>query len=329
MSTDPHPQNWRALAVVTTCAREAYLRRCLPRIAEASVLDPRISVAVSLDGDDPASREFCATWDVPLLHSDTREGVGLSKNRALEFFPDFDYYFFIEDDVEMLDPRVFAIHVEISQALGLHHMSLFERAGIRQPISETHVADQTVVHARYGGAQFNFFTAEGLRTVGGWHPAFAQYRRWGHTEHSYRFSRNHLAPAPFNVAVSLSDRCIVHSPPSVTSVVNAVLDQDQISAPERELMDLELTYVPLQTLAPYHFNEKPLQPLHRLAAGGSGRRYALLNGEERRHALSEYLISRSEGRGTLLERALSLGAGVAMAPLSPAAKHAIKTRLLR
>jgi hypothetical protein len=40
-------------------------------------------------------------------------------------------------------------------------------------------------------------------TVGGWHPSFARYRRWGHTEHSCRFVRAGLAPPPFNVA----ERC--------------------------------------------------------------------------------------------------------------------------
>lgn len=314
---------------VTTCDRDAYLRRCLPRLAQASVFDPRLSVIVSLDGDDPPTRAFCDSWDVPLLHSDAREGVGLSKNRVLERFPDFDFYFFIEDDVEVLDPTVFRRHVEISQTASLHHMSLFERAGVRQPISESVIAGETIVHGRYGGAQFNFFTAEGLRAVGGWHPRFAHYRRFGHTEHSYRFPRNSLAPAPFNVAVSLSDTCLLHRPPSVTSAAGITLDADQIAPSERELMDLELKHVELQTIAPYHFNETPLDPLHRLANAASAGRYALLTRGERRLALSDYLIRRSENRPASARNLINLAVGVAMAPASPTAKHAVKTHLAR
>lgn len=330
MATERAIDDWRALVAVTTCDRDVYLRRCLPRLALASVHDPRLSILVSLDGDDPRTRAFCESWEVPLIHSDAREGVGLSKNRVLEAFPDFDYYFFIEDDVEVLDHRIFGAHVEISRAADLHHMSLFERAGIRSPVSETHAVGYTVVHARYGGAQLNFFSAEGLRTVGGWHPKFAQYRRWGHTEHSYRFPRNGLAPAAFNVATSLADKCIVHRPPSVTSVPDFPLDADQISGPERELMDLQLKHVDLQTLAPYHFNGAPLRPLNQLArAVGPGAPYTLLSRSERRVALSDYLVWRSESRPTRAGRLASLAAGAALAPTNVTVKHAIKMALKR
>jgi hypothetical protein len=330
MTTAASDSEWRALVAVNTCNREPFLRRCLPALARACASDPRISLLVSLDGDDPATRAFCETWQVPLLHSDAREGVGLSKNRVLEAFPDFDYYFFLEDDAEILDASVFAAHVAVAQSAQLHHMSLLHRAAIRKPVSQSTAAGHELVHARYGGADFNFFTAEGLRVVGGWHPLFAQYRRWGHTEHSYRFPRNRLAPEAFNVAVDLTEAFIWYAPPSITQITTIPLDADQISVPERELMNQELKHVPLQTISPYHFNGAPLGPLTRLAAVmNSSRRYPLLSGYERREALADYNLWRFEHGRTRAGRLASLAAAIALAPTSMSVKHAIKTRLIR
>ena len=59
------------------------------------------------------------------------EGVGVSKNRALEAFPDLDYYFFLEDDAELTNGVVFPAHVDLFKASGIHHFSLFERGGSR------------------------------------------------------------------------------------------------------------------------------------------------------------------------------------------------------
>src|SRR5262249_55819252 len=151
--------------------------------------DPDFSLLLSVDGPDDSYRGFCKLWDLPMLYSAEREGVGVSKNRVLDRFPDFNYYFFIEDDVELVDPSAFRAQIEVAVASGIHHFSLFEARGIRKPQSESSVAGRRVVHAGFGGADFNFFTREGLQRVGGWHPVFARYRRGGHTEHSYRFPR--------------------------------------------------------------------------------------------------------------------------------------------
>ena len=52
---------------------------------------------VSLDGADQETIEYCQTYNIPLLYSEQNEGVGLSKNRVIESFSDYDNYFFIEE----------------------------------------------------------------------------------------------------------------------------------------------------------------------------------------------------------------------------------------
>jgi glycosyltransferase involved in cell wall biosynthesis len=317
-----------ALICVTTCERSAYLRRCLPHLAQACAADRRFSLLVSVDGSDPATLQFCERWGIPVIHSEAREGVGMSKNRALALFGEFDHYFFIEDDVELLDASVFPQHIAAARASGIHHFSLFRRTGIRKRTHSSTVGDWHITHCLLGSASFNFFTAAGLRRVGGWHPRFAEFRRGGHTEHSYRLVRAGLAPAPFNLIGELHDACIWHIPPSVTSWQGVAVDADEIAAPERELMAEELDYVPVQTLSRPHFNGAPFDAVGQLAATlDAGDRYPLLSGAERREAWSDYHLWRFEsGRGRA-RRATALIRAAGNWPANPMLRHAIKTAL--
>lgn len=316
---------------VTTADRLSYLQRFLPHLARACQDDPRLSIVVSLDGPDAATQSFCAAWHVPLVYSDLKEGVGMSKNRVVEAFPNYDYYFFLEDDIEILDPAVFEQHIEIMRAGTIHHMALFGEDEGTQRTGEASVLGRRIVHFGYGSAEFNVFTKVGLERVGGWHPRFAAYRRWGHTEHSYRFPRNGLAPSPFNVAVELATACIRHRPPSVTKPDSTIaLDDFGISTVERELMAEELVHVPVQTRARYHSDgvvPGSLGPLADLLT--SGDRYPLLSGAQRRDAMADFLVWRSETATSRCERGLALLRAGLISPPNIALRHAIKMRLKR
>jgi hypothetical protein len=323
------PSDYRALVCITTCERPNFLRRYLPHFARFCAEDPRFSLLVSADGTEAETMRFCEEWGAPLLHSSEREGVGISKNRVLERFPDFDYYFFIEDDVELIDGAVFPVHVELAQASDIHHFSLFSERRIGEPAGESTIAGRRVVHSFVGSARFNFFTAEGLRQVGGWHPRFAEYRRWGHTEHSYRFYNAGLAPAPFNVATELSYACIWHLHPSVTPLTLAG-DEEHIVAPERELIDQGLRHVPPQTFSPYEFNGVPFGSLDQLAATlDAGERYPLVNAGERRHCRSDYQLWRYRWATSRCRRAAALLAAAWQWPSNPILRRTVKMALRR
>jgi len=321
-------RDYRALICINTCARLAMVQRCLPHYAAFVRDDPRFSLVVSLDGTDGDYLGFGREWSVPLIWSEEREGVGLSKNRVLERYPDYDYYFFLEDDVELADGTVFPAHVAASRASQIHHFSLFRAGGLRQPTHESRAGDFRIRHGRFGGAQFNFFTREGLRRVGGWHPAFAEYRRGGHTEHSYRFPRVGLAPAPFNVLDGMA-RCLVwHHPPAVTRVQGVQAGADGLLPLERELMDQELEHVPVQTLSPVHDLGVPPGGSPKLAGTlTSGDRYPLVQGDEKREARSAYEFWRAEESRRVLPRLWHyLRAGL-LWPGNPLLRRRVKRRL--
>jgi hypothetical protein len=256
--------------------------------------------------------------------------VGLAKNRALARFPEFDYYFFIDDDTEVVDGSVFAQHIAASRASGIHHFSLFAAGGLRKPMHTSTAGGWSIAHGLYGGGPFSFFTGEGLRQVGGWHPRFAEFRRWGHTEHSWRFMRAGLAPAPFNVIDGLDRACIWHFHPSVTSSAEMPRDADQLTTPERELIDARLTHVPLQTLSPHYFNDAPFEAVARLAHSLDQRgRYPLAGRTARREAWSDYLLWRFETGDRPVRRAVSLLGAAGSWPGNPMLRHMAKTALKR
>jgi hypothetical protein len=216
----------------------------------------------------------------------------------------------------------------MAQESGIHHFSLFVRGGTRKPIGESVIDGQRVVHCLFGGADFNFFTGEGLKRVGGWHPCFAEYRRFGHTEHSYRFFRTGLAPAPFNVAEELDNACMWHFHPSVSSGRGVVLNEDQIALPERTLIDAGLEHVEVQTISPHHFNDVSFGELDRLVATlAPGERYPLIGRADRREARSDYYLWTSETARTFNRRVLAFVAAAYNWPSNPALRHMVKTAL--
>jgi len=214
--------------------------------------NPDYDFVVSLDGSDPETIDYCEQYAIPLLYSEENEGVGLSKNRVIESFPDYDYYFFIEDDAELLNPEVFAIHIALSQRLNIPHFSLFDSDRIREVQSVREAEGYHIIGALYGGAPVNFFTREGLEKVGGFHTDFAKYKRFGHTEHSYRFYRAGLTDYPFQII----QECIKgyfgwHNPVSRVKL-NVTSSANRLFVGEEELIAQKLTYFPLQTLSSYH-----------------------------------------------------------------------------
>ena len=322
---------FRALVCINTCNRVDYLRRYLPAFAQLCGEDRRFDLLVALDGDDPATREFARRWEVPLVYSVERQGVGISKNRALLACPDHDYYFFLEDDAELLDGGVFAEQIGVAERAGIHHFSLFRPRALREQTGVTEIEGHEIRHALYGGADFNFFTAEALRTVGGWHPGFARYRRWGHTEHSYRVWRAGLAPAPFNLVAGLDEAFVWHAPPSVTVHSDVPYDEHQIAAPERELMDQELTFVPVEvTGPPTETNGVPAGAAMPIARQMNHRnRYPLLSRAERRRCRSDFHADRAYTTESVIGATARLCMAWALWPRNPANRATARSILRR
>ncbi len=207
---------------------------------------------VSLDGSDSDTIAYCQAHNVPLVYSDANEGVGISKNRIIESFGDYDYYFFIEDDIELLNPEVFDIHIKLSKALDIHHFSLFEARRIRNQKGCLESEGYHIIQAMYGGAPFNFFSKKGLDIVGGFHTKFAEYKRFGHTEHTYRFVTNGLSSHPFLIIQELLDGYFRWNDPISRIKISVEVSENRLFMEEEKLIQEKIKFFPLETLSVYH-----------------------------------------------------------------------------
>jgi len=211
---------------------------------------------VSLDGQDTESILYCKKFNIPLLYSEENEGVGISKNRVIQSFPEYAYYFFIEDDIELLNPSVFDIHIELSKALNIEHFSLFEARRIRKQVNILTHGDFHIIQAMYGGAPFNFFTKKGLDTVGGFHTLFATYKRFGHTEHTYRFVNNGLSQYPFQIIQECLEGYFRWNDPISRIKVSVEISENYLFVDEETLIQEKLKFFPVKTLSPFHIINK-------------------------------------------------------------------------
>ena len=109
-----------------------------------------------------------------------------------------------------------------------------------------------IIQAMYGSAQVNFFTKMGLDTVGGFHTEFAKYKRFGHTEHTYRFYHTGLSKYPFQIVEECIEGYFRWNNPKPRTVVNIKASENNLFMGEEKLIRDKLTFFPLQTLSEYH-----------------------------------------------------------------------------
>lgn len=313
------------LVCITSCNRLNVIRRILPPYIAFTCIDCRFDVLLALDGADESYCEFCNAYNIPLLWSDQREGVGLSKNRVITQFPNYDYYFFIDDDVELINSDIFDAMIGVSQKCNYHHMSI---TPLKKVIKEEVVGGITIQKGFYGGGYFNFYTREGLDKVGGWHTSFAALKRFGHTEHSFRFMHSGLSDFPFIVPSSLMSSLLLHDPPHVTKEA-LPSNANELVAEEQAMIDQKQSYFPLTTLSAFHYNQIPFGYNAVVAdlLANSNSRYPLLKGKEKFKALSDFYFFKHSINKGFFKKIAYFGLSFFLNPLSPRIKHRMKQLL--
>lgn len=319
----------KSLICITTCNRLHEVRKYLIPYVQLALTNESFDFLLALDGNNPEYISFCEEFDLPLLFSDEREGVGLSKNRVLKAFPDYEHYFFIEDDIELLDSTIFDDVLLAAAESGFHHFTI---TGLNYITKRVCLTNYCLLFGNKGGAQFSHYTKSGLSKVGGWHTEFAKYRRFGHTEHSYRYVTNNLQPNAFICVENCLDKILIHDPPHVTHI-DIDLNEMEISKPEQIILDQKLQNFQLTTLSTFHFNEKNVsQPgneslLHLMKCGD---RYALVNDPKaKRHVKVEYKVNQLRNTRSTFGKLKLLLEIVFLAPRNNAFKHWVKQNIKR
>lgn len=320
-----------SLICITTCRRLDLVKKYLLPYVSFTRNNKNFSFILAEDGSDPGYFQFTNQYQIPHLRSDIQEGVGLSKNRVFKMFPDFDYYFFLDDDVELFDESVFLDYVTFLEEKKFDHMSSTRFFELKE---QREINGKKLNFGLRGGGYFNFFTREGLEKVGGWHTDFAQWKRYGHTEHSYRFVNAGLQEYPFVVLEDSINKVIIHSPEHVSEPLNHLVDpENELFEHEKYLIDQKLSYFPLATISPFYFNGKSLtNPGNELITQAleSGDRYFLLTDRKaRRQAKAEYKVFELNQKSSFFYKVKLLTEIVFLAPTNNAFKHWIKLKLKR
>ena len=239
----------QTLIAVTTCGRPNLVGLYLDHIARCVREVDRVDLVLAIDGLSQAgneeSLEIALSYGVDCIVSAEAEGVGVAKNRVVGLLGGYAYYFFIDDDVEVLTSQLFSEHLSLHSKTGIHHFSLHDPRRLLDEGSPTRARDGEMIrHAMYGGAAVNFITRAALQCVGGWHACFAQLRRGGHTEHSYRIYRSGLCPAPFNLIDGLVESCVWRDPRPVVSYNVLDVGANGLFAIENDLISQQIRWHP-------------------------------------------------------------------------------------
>jgi GT2 family glycosyltransferase len=186
---------------IITCNRPEYLANLLATIPN-NIIDEIVVIndGKRLDGFDLDKGV--------MLDNPQNLGVGKSKNRALKHLYEkgCDYMFLLEDDMLILDKRVFEKYIEASQRSGIQHFnygpgSPFNR---KQDIKNFDLHNRHLLNQHsepnpkividYGKgvkislfehtvAMFSFFTRKVIEKVGYIDEAY--YNAWEHVDHTY------------------------------------------------------------------------------------------------------------------------------------------------
>lgn len=321
----------KSLICITTCKRIDLIKKYILPYINFTRSNEEFEFLLAQDGSLPDYESFTDDFKIPMISSEKREGVGLSKNRVLESFPNYSNYFFLDDDVELVDPSIFLAYVTFNRKNEFHHLSSTRFFDLKE---NDEINGHSVNFGDRGGGYFNFFTRTGLERVGGWHTDFAKWKRYGHTEHSYRFVNAGLQKYPFIVLADSIDKVIIHSPDHVSEPLNELVDPaDELFLHEKELIAKKLKYFPLKTISKYQFNgysmrEPGNEKLVELIKLND--RYALIqNKKEKCQAKVEFKVHQLKTSSSLFEKLKLLSEILILGPTNKAFKHWIKQKIKR
>lgn len=312
----------KSLITITSCNRIDEVKKYILPYIDFCNRNTDFDFLLALDGNNQEYIDFCCKFEIPLLYSDKQEGVGLSKNRVLTKFHNYDYYFFIDDDVELLNGKVFGDNIEFSKKNNIPHLSGLT---FGEKSKEIMIDNQNVIYGFKAGGYFNFFDANYLKKVGGWHTCFAKYKRYGHSEHSYRFYINNFQKNPFICIESTIKNFILHNPPHVTSESKAPYFE-HFHFEEEELIHKKISFFPIQTISKFYFieNNMSLNNAVIVFLDKNNKKYPLIKGIQRNICYSDFYFFKFYSSKNYIVKFFYLFLSFINNPINNQIKHLIK-----
>jgi GT2 family glycosyltransferase len=163
--------------------------------------------AICVVNDDPAGypRDIYPKKIKQVLQHSKNLGVACAKNNALRYLiqDGCDHLFLIEEDQQILDPKIFETYIKYSEKTGLWHWNFYGHGpanktpdGIKNPrqIIDYGEGFEVGFFPNCIGA-FSYYLKNIIRAVGYMDERFSSLRCWEHVEHTHRIIKAGLAPA--------------------------------------------------------------------------------------------------------------------------------------
>lgn len=199
---------------IITCNRPNFFIKCFKSLKDADIDE----LVVVNDGQSFEDwQKLQSIRKTHYIHNKKNMGVGASKNIALKHLMEqnCDYYFLIEDDVEIKDINVFKIYIDTYLQSGIEHFnygpgSPFNRKqNVNFDLHNRHLLESnsdpnpkltvqyktlSVCFFEHVAGLFSFFTKNCLQKAGLFDEQF--FNAWDHVDHTYTIIKNELHP-PF------------------------------------------------------------------------------------------------------------------------------------
>ena len=176
-----------------TCDREEFFKKSYKSIEH----NYDISFVVVDDGVDTPVRnliDFTEDGNAHYIKTNGKEGVAVAKNKALQYLIECgcEHIFLVEDDVEIMDSRVFDFYIKASKTTGIKHFN-FGLHGNHNTDSQGNPVYRKIINYPDGtkiflypnvlGA-FSYYHIDTLNAVGKMDEQF--YNALEHVDHTYQ-----------------------------------------------------------------------------------------------------------------------------------------------
>ena len=124
---------------IITCDRPDFFKKCLASIKD----NYNLTIVVVDDGLNSVVDEG---FEFASIKTKGKIGVGATKNKALKFLieKDCEHIFLIEDDIEIVDPKVFKEYIRTAKVTGIKHLNYALHGNHNQDIHGNTTVRKTV-----------------------------------------------------------------------------------------------------------------------------------------------------------------------------------------
>lgn len=172
---------------VITCNRQDLFWQCIRSIGGVD------TIVVVNDGEPYPEDAYPDTVQTVIQH-EKNTCVGVSKNDALKYLIEdgCEHLFLVEDDVEVIDDKVFEKYIKAAEVTGIRHFNYGlhrpankDSFGNKQPKFVANYTDDISIALYWScGGAFSYYDKRIIDAVGFMNERFRNY--WEHFEHTYR-----------------------------------------------------------------------------------------------------------------------------------------------